>query len=129
MDASAERVHAYLRAVEQLRPGMRADVYWAGRLTLCGGRDDLERYERVFAAYFGSAEPRGRPVAAADRPRLRLLTREGAGPRPGGRREQRTGPPTAALASSTEVLRHRDVSGLSAAEREQLRRLLAAFTL
>lgn len=129
VEASAERVHAYLRAVEQLRPGMRADVYWAGRLTLCGGRDDLERYERVFAAYFGPAEPRGRPVAAADRPRLRLLTREGAGPRPGARQEQRAGPPTAALASSTEVLRHRDVGGLSAAEREQLRRLLAAFTL
>ncbi|MGW2237829.1 vWA domain-containing protein [Streptomyces sp. NPDC001759] len=129
VDASAERVHAYLRAVDQLRPGMRADVYWAGRLTLCGGRDDLERYERVFAAYFGSAEPAGSAVAAAPRPRLRLLTREGAVPRPGARRERHEGPPTATLASSTEVLRHRDVGGLSTVEREQLRRLLAAFTL
>ncbi|NUP44600.1 MAG: hypothetical protein HOY76_48125, partial [Streptomyces sp.] len=49
VDASAERVHAFLRAVDELRAGMRADVYWAGRLTLCGGRDDLDRYERVFA--------------------------------------------------------------------------------
>jgi len=36
---------------------MRADVYWAGRLTLCGGQDDLERYERVFAACFGHGQP------------------------------------------------------------------------
>jgi hypothetical protein len=46
---------------------MRADVYWAGRLTLCGGQDDLERYERVFTAYFGDGPPAGRTmVAAAD---------------------------------------------------------------
>ncbi|MFE7814523.1 hypothetical protein ACFU5P_21715, partial [Streptomyces sp. NPDC057433] len=49
VDASAERVHAFLRAVDALRPGARTDVYWAGRLTLCSGRDDLERYDRVFA--------------------------------------------------------------------------------
>ena len=27
-----------------------ADVYWAGRLTLCGGPDDLDRYDAAFAA-------------------------------------------------------------------------------
>lgn len=37
--------------------------------------------------------------------------------------------PTPALASSTDVLRHRDLAGLTAAEKEQLRLLLAAFTL
>ncbi|MFS4097130.1 hypothetical protein ACLU3S_32140, partial [Streptomyces sp. AF1A] len=43
VDASAERGYAFLRAVAALRPGVRADVYWAGRATLCGGHDDLER--------------------------------------------------------------------------------------
>ncbi|MEV6835709.1 hypothetical protein AB0N17_14515, partial [Streptomyces sp. NPDC051133] len=52
VEASTERLYAFLRAVDVLRPGMRTDVYWAGRATLCGGHDDLERYERVFAAYF-----------------------------------------------------------------------------
>lgn len=129
-DASAERVHAFLRAVDELEPGVRADVHWAGRLTLCGGRDDLERYERVFAAYFGGGSAGRRVPAAAPPPRLRLVVREG--PVPGGRApdEQRdAGPPAAALASSAEVLRHRDVAGLDSAEREQLRRLLAAFAL
>lgn len=98
VDASTERLYAFLRAVDVLRPGVRADVHAAGRATLCGGRDDLERYERVFAAYFG---PSGSPAPP--------------------------GPPALAFASSSEVLRHRDLGELDAAERAQLNRLLAAF--
>ncbi|WP_369220976.1 VWA domain-containing protein [Streptomyces sp. R39] len=130
VDASAERGYAFLRAVAALRPGMRSDVYWAGRATLCGGHDDLERYERVFAAYFGPAgAPSRQPVRTAPPARLRLVARETAtAPRTGGESEP-PGPPAAVLAGSAEVLRHRDVSELDAAERAQLRRLLAAFTL
>ncbi|MGI5460581.1 vWA domain-containing protein [Streptomyces sp. CA-249302] len=129
VDASAERVHAFLRAVGELRPGMRADVYWAGRLTLCGGRDDLERYERVFAAYFDGAVPNGRTLTSAPPPRLRLVVRDGPVPRGAARPDRQPAPPAAALASSAEVLRHRDVAELDPAEREQLRRLVAAFAL
>ncbi|MEU1339753.1 VWA domain-containing protein [Streptomyces sp. NPDC005827] len=130
VDASAERGYAFLRAVAALRPGLRADVYWAGRATLCGGHDDLERYDRVFAAYFGRTRPPPPPPArTAPPPRLRLVAREtAAAPRPPGEGEQ-SAPPTPTLASSAEVLRHRDVTGLDAAERAQLRRLLAAFAL
>ncbi|MFJ9906295.1 VWA domain-containing protein [Streptomyces sp. NPDC101152] len=129
VDAGAERVHTFLRAVDELGPGMRADVYWAGRLTLCGGHDDLERYERVFAAYFGDAPRARRTAPAAPPPRLRLVVRSGPAPGTSARDERHDAPPTAALASSTEVLRHRDVAELDSADREQLRRLLAAFTL
>ncbi|MGW4569210.1 vWA domain-containing protein [Streptomyces sp. NPDC004561] len=130
VDASTERGYAFLRAVAALRPGMRADVYWAGRATLCGGHDDLERYERVFAAYFGPpAGPAPRAVHTAAQTRLRLVAREGSGA-PSRRDEgEPPGPPTATLASSAEVLRHRDVSELDPAERAQLRSLLAAFAL
>ncbi|MFC9954640.1 hypothetical protein ACFVIN_30150, partial [Streptomyces prasinus] len=82
-DASAERVHAFLRAVDALRPGVRTDVYWAGRLTLCAGPDDLERYDRVFAAYFGTGGPGGPPPPAASRPRRRLGGGGAAGRRAG----------------------------------------------
>jgi hypothetical protein len=131
LDAGAERVHAFLRAVDVLRPGMRADVYWAGRATLCGEHDDLERYERVFAAYFGPAwENAPRVVRTAPPPRRRpMAVREAsAGPRAPVENEP-SGPPTATLASRAEVLRHRDVAELDAAERDQLRRLLTAFAL
>ncbi|MFF7122362.1 VWA domain-containing protein [Streptomyces sp. NPDC008240] len=130
VDASTERAYAFLRAVDVLRPGVRADVYGAGRATLCGGHDDLERYERVFAAYFGpSDEPARQAVRHAPPPRLRLVVRDApAGGRAPGESEP-SGPPTAALASATEVLRHRDVGELDAAERAQLNRLLAAFAL
>ncbi|MFF9410142.1 VWA domain-containing protein [Streptomyces anandii] len=129
-DTSSERVHAFLRAVDALRPGVRADVYWAGRLTLCGDRDDLERYDRVFAAYFGTGQAATRPTRTLVPPRMRLTLREApAGPRPDGPPGERQGPPTASLASSVEVLRHRDVAHLDAAERAQVRRLLAAFAL
>ncbi|MFF5402818.1 VWA domain-containing protein [Streptomyces misionensis] len=131
VEASAERGYAFLRAVAALRPGVRADVYAAGRATLCGGPDDLERYERVFAAYFGSADgPAVRPVPrTAPPPRPRPRVRDGlADDRSPGERDP-LGPPTATLASSTEVLRHRDVAALDDAERAQLHRLLAAFAL
>ena len=122
VDASAERVHAFLRAVTELGP---ADVYWAGRLTLCGSHDDLERYDQVFAACFGG-EAAERRVAP---PGLRLAVRDveaEAGTHTDDRPEA---PPAAALASSAEVLRHRDIADLDAAERAALRRLLAAFAL
>ncbi|MEU3982072.1 VWA domain-containing protein [Streptomyces sp. NPDC026672] len=130
VDASSERAHAFLRAVDVLRPGVRGDVYWAGRATLCGGHDDLERYDRVFTAYFGTtAGPRRRPPAAAPPPRLRLVSRDAPAGTPTPGADEPPRPPTASLASTAEVLRHRDVAELDAVERDQLNRLLAAFAL
>jgi uncharacterized protein len=64
--ASPDRVHAAVRAVPLLDPASREDVYWATRLTLCGSREDLDRHDAVFDAYFGD-----RPTAAVRRPRVR----------------------------------------------------------
>ncbi|WP_258906545.1 hypothetical protein [Streptomyces thermocarboxydus] len=79
-EVSGERMRAFLRATEALRPWARTDVYWAGRLTLCGGPDDVARYDREFAAWFGAGEravprnatvPTGRPgVPEEQAPRL-----------------------------------------------------------
>ncbi|AVH60935.1 MULTISPECIES: vWA domain-containing protein [Streptomyces] len=128
VEAGPDRVQAFIGALDLLDPGVRFDVYWAGRLTLCGSRDDLERFERVFAAYFGEKGD-ARPARAAVPPRLRTVVRAAGPAPPGAARASEDGVPAPALASSTEVLRHRDVAGLTAAEREQLRRLLDAFRL
>ncbi|MET9875003.1 VWA domain-containing protein [Actinacidiphila glaucinigra] len=127
VQAGPDRVAAFLAALGRLDPGRRRDVYWAGRLTLCGGPDDLERYDRVFAAFFDGERP-PRRVRPAVRP-----VRPHAVPRaePGERttEEGGEGPTATALASATEVLRHRDVAVLTAVERAQLNQLLAVFAL
>ncbi|WP_407562660.1 vWA domain-containing protein [Streptomyces sp. 184] len=125
--AGAERLQAFLGAVDALGTG-RADVYWAGRLTLCGSAEDLAHYDRAFAAYFGDrTAPPPRPRTASP-PRVRVAP---AAAEATGDDGERTGPaaPAAARAGSAEVLRHRDIAGLSAAERAELHRLLAAFAL
>jgi len=126
--ASSERVHAAARAVAELDPMRRADVYWAGRLTLCATQDDLARYDTAFEAYFGE-----RPGSVVRRQRLsrsqlRLVADPAGGDsgEPGGDRASES---VAAASSSVEQLRHRDVSTLTAAEKEHLRRLLAALSL
>ena len=62
--ASPDRVEAMLGALGALDVLDAGDVYWAGRLTLCGGPDDLDRYDAAFAAYFGGESPRPVPPAA-----------------------------------------------------------------
>jgi uncharacterized protein with von Willebrand factor type A (vWA) domain len=56
VDASPDRLHQTVLAVSRLDVARRRDLYWAGRLTLCSGPDDLPRYDRAFAAYFGGEE-------------------------------------------------------------------------
>ena len=56
--ASPDRVEAMLAALGSLDVLDPTDVYWAGRLTLCGGPDDLDRYDAAFAAYFAGEAPR-----------------------------------------------------------------------
>ncbi len=128
VDAGPDRVQALLGALALLDPAGRFDVYWAGRLTLCGSRDDLERYDRVFAAYFAERDTSGPPPRPVPPARRRAFVRApGAVPRGATRSGPDTAVPTAVRADPADVLRHRDIAGLTAAERDQLRRLLAAF--
>src|SRR4051794_17564427 len=126
--ASPERVHATVDALRLLDPRRRDDVYWAGRLTLCASEDDIARYDRVFAAYFGD-----RPAALVRRPtvpaaHLRLVSAS-ADDAPPAEDSDDEATPASAAASATEILRHRDIAGLSSADRAVLARLLAAFAL
>ena len=69
---SPERVQAAVAAVSALDPGVRDDVYWAGRLTLCATPEDLARYDRAFAAYFGDRPGTVVRRQRVGRPGLRL---------------------------------------------------------
>jgi uncharacterized protein len=122
--ASPDRVEAMLTAMGELDVLDPTDVYWAGRLTLCGGPDDLERYDAAFAAYFAGEAPRSRPNQGQPAQQLSASAplEEGAGD---GREDDEESPELATQASADEVLRHRDVAELTIAEREHLRRLFA----
>jgi uncharacterized protein with von Willebrand factor type A (vWA) domain len=121
--ASPDRVEAMLTAMGALDVLDPTDVYWAGRLTLCAGPDDLDRYDAAFAAYFAGEAPRSRPPSAQapPQPAVSAPLETGAGE---GDQESDVSD-VAAQASADEVLRHRDVSELTVAEREHLRRLFA----
>ncbi len=119
--AGPDRVQAMLAAcghLDVLDPGQ---VYWAGRLTLCADPEDLDRYDAAFALYFGGRRQRG-SRAGTELPSV---------PRPspfepdltGEQQDGDAGPSFALHASRHEVLRHKDVTALSPAERQQLQRL------
>jgi uncharacterized protein len=126
--AGQDRVAEAVRAVSALDPLDRDAVYWAGRVTLCAGHDDIARYDAVFAALLAGDVPRLRP-----RPRslVRGLPVGLAGPDT-AETDGEDGDEQAVLrgaASTVETLRHKDVTTLSSAEKAALRRALAALAL
>jgi uncharacterized protein len=129
VDASPERVHAFLDALSALGATERGAVYWAGRVTLCGDPDDLDRYDRVFAAFFDGAQ-----TTARTRSHRRVRLAPGAvssTPATGGTPEEEGTELRAVTrsASRIEQLRHRDIADLTEHERRDLDLLLAAFAL
>jgi uncharacterized protein with von Willebrand factor type A (vWA) domain len=121
--ATPDRLHQTVAAIGHLDVCSRQDVYWAGRLTLCADPDDLPRYDRAFAAYFGGQQaPPMRTVAPVQV--LRPVALPGS-EQAAGEGESNPDEMPAATASEIEVLRHRDLAALTAAEREIVRRLVA----
>lgn len=120
-----DRTAAFLHAASEVGVGSREGVYWAGRATLCSEPEHLRTYDQVFRAWFaGGFERPGRRTAPAVRVVPSApLTGEGEG---------QGGPESdvvRAAASDVEVLRHRDVAELSAAERAELARAFGALAV
>jgi uncharacterized protein with von Willebrand factor type A (vWA) domain len=121
--ATPHQVQAAVEAMARLDPLDQEQAYWAGRLTLCAGPDDLPRYDAAFAAFFGLERAYGfvrRPRAERS---VRPVSAVGSPPEGDSERSDDGAPP--ATASAVEVLRHRDVARLDPAERDEVRRLIA----
>jgi uncharacterized protein with von Willebrand factor type A (vWA) domain len=116
----------FTRALAEIGLADRERVYWAGRATLVRRREDLPVYDRVFAAYWEDRSP-SQPLAVVETVPLVLATDDedvdpgDAGDEPGG------GDVVAVRYSSVEILRRRDLSGLTADEWAQARRLISAM--
>jgi uncharacterized protein len=123
VEVTTDRIQSMVGALDQLDVTRAEHVYWAGRLTLCAGPDDIRRFDRVFAAYFHGDRP------AVPRVPPKTVVVVGLAERPAADDDAplddtaRTG--VALSASDREVLRHRDVARLTRAERDEVRRLLA----
>ncbi len=114
-----DRGQQFLRAAALAGAGSRDAVYWAGRATLCGGTEDINRYDRVFESWFGAESSSGQ--VRRGKPRTVRKPDLAGDPDGGG------GDDTLALkavASGVELLRHRDVADLGPAERRRLDQLL-----
>lgn len=120
-----DRAHGFLAATALVGLGDQRATYTAGRATLCSSPDDLVRYDQVFEAYFNARDglPRPRPAApgAPAHSDLPATDDEGSGAGESGTE------PVRARASATEVLRHRDVAALSAAEKHRLAEMFASL--
>ncbi|HEY1572145.1 MAG TPA: VWA domain-containing protein [Pseudonocardiaceae bacterium] len=125
------RTTAYLDAVGRLDLTDPASLYWAGRVTLCAQPDDLPAYDEAFTAWFSPGWRPPRPTPPADDGPAHtpmtasVLPAPANGTTPDG---ERTAVPTLAP-SDVEVLRRRNISELSAAERQHLRELLALLRI
>lgn len=118
---TADRVQLFLRAVAVLDAAVAADVYWAGRAALCSGPDDTARYDEVFAAWFS-----GERVGRASR-RTTSTAMQAALDVDESAEGEDSDRSLNVSASTTEVLRHRDVAELSASDRAELTRLFGTL--
>ncbi len=106
-----------------------AGVYWAGRATLVHRHEDVAIYDRVFTSYWqdipltpGLEEPRPSPVTLA----VDDEQAEGDGE---GEPNSDPGEIQALRYSAVEVLKHRDMAGLSPEEWSQAQRLISTLRI
>jgi uncharacterized protein with von Willebrand factor type A (vWA) domain len=119
-----DRAQGFLAATAMLGADDQRATYLAGRATLCAGPDDLARYDQVFTAYFGrDGLPRPRPAQTPMAPDFSGLPLDDAG----GAADAADEEVQRARASDAEVLRHRDVADLSAAEKHRLSAMFATL--
>jgi uncharacterized protein len=121
VDVTTGRIHSMVAALDHLDASRAEHVYWAGRLTLCAGPDDIRRFDEAFAAYFYGHRPAVSRVPA-NTVAVVGFDRAWDGTAPV---DDTTRPGVALSASDREVLRHRDVALLTQPERDELHRLLA----
>src|SRR5699024_1847535 len=86
LPVGADDTARYLRALRAVDLADRAQVYWAGRASLCRSSDDLPRYDLAFDSWFGGASPPAAPRGARVRPaRIAGLAQSAPDGAPGGR--------------------------------------------
>ena len=127
--AGTDRVVEFTRALKELNAARREDVYWAGRITLCSRREDLELYDKAFRAFWEEIE---NPKALRT-PKTRLsvsLADDSVQPPKKTVEKNEKGEEAVRLRySPVDVLRTKDFALYTAEEFAELHKLLADLSL
>jgi uncharacterized protein with von Willebrand factor type A (vWA) domain len=121
-----DRAQGYLVAAALAGLDDSTAVYHAGRATLCGSPADLLRYDQVYQAYFdgrAGLPRRGQPMPPAARTVSSILPSSEAG----AEADEAEPDLVRARASTTEMLRHRDIATLTANEKARLATMFATL--
>ena len=128
---TADRERTYLLAVATVGLEDRPAVYAVGRATLCGSPADFERYDLVYAVWFGAERPAAARRAPSTRPPASMADlrdgRESRDDEDRGGEDDLDSDDVRAQSSASEVLRHRDIATMSARERAALARMFAGL--
>jgi uncharacterized protein with von Willebrand factor type A (vWA) domain len=124
-----DRAHDFLEAAALLVATDPVAVRVAGRSTLCAGPDDLARFDQVFEAFFDVRRglPRARPAVPAQSSAQTSGRQLPLDDGDGGDEVEQADDLVRAAASTTEVLRHRDVASLGAGEKQRLAAMFATL--
>ena len=129
LPAGPDRVTGFVRALEELDVTRRENVYWAGRVTLCSRREDLEIYDRAFRAFW---EDTGLQ-APLKPPKTRIsvsMAEDSVQPPKKTVERNETGEEAVRLRySPVDVLRRKDFAFYTAEEFAELHKLLADLKL
>ena len=128
ISAGSDRVAGFVRALEELDVTRREDVYWAGRVTLCSRREDLEIYDRAFRAFWEDVSG-----GALKLPRTRTsisIADDSVQPPKKTVEKNEEGEEAVRLRySPVDVLRNKDFALYTAEEFAELHKLLADLSL
>lgn len=146
------RILTFLRAVVALGLADRTSLYWAGRVSMIGRREDLLAYDLAFDDWYSSMKPEGelrieldlpslaRPGADRGDPPADLVVRAGTTAAEwhgigDGEDEPEPGPESGEeaairiVASAVEVLRSKSFADLSEEEREEVGGLIRSLAV
>jgi uncharacterized protein with von Willebrand factor type A (vWA) domain len=101
-------VFGYVHGLGVIGVQRTEDVYWVGRATLVRRPDDIEPYDRVFAAFWSGEPPRAEPMGVSVVRRVQLANDGAAAEEAEGDRAVRY--------SRAEVLRQKDFAACSPEE-------------
>ncbi len=122
-------VVTYARALGAVGLADPSAVYWAGRATLVRRPEDLEAYDRCFAAWWGGLSVPARPAPPPPPPVTLAFDTDGD---PGADAPEPDRPEGDVLTvrwSPREILRHKDFAAYTPDEHDEARRLMADLRL